>query len=44
MLTALIEEDAGSDTGESSRGGLTFISKTTALDKILAIIEKHLAG
>ncbi|NNC86966.1 MAG: response regulator [Akkermansiaceae bacterium] len=44
MLTALIEEDSSSATGESERGGLTFISKTTRLDKILAIIEKHLAA
>jgi CheY-like chemotaxis protein len=42
MLTALVEEDASTPTGESERGGLTFVSKTTALDKILDIIEGHL--
>ena len=43
MLTALVEEDESSATGESERGGLTFVSKTTHLDKILDIIEGHLA-
>ena len=44
MLTALVEEDPSKPTGESERGGLTFVSKTTRLDKILAIIERTLAG
>ena len=44
MLTALVEEDPSKPTGESERGGLTFVSKTTRLDKILAIIERSLAG
>jgi CheY-like chemotaxis protein len=44
MLTALVEEDPSKATGESVSGGLTFVSKTTRLDKILAIIEKTLAG
>jgi hypothetical protein len=44
MLTALVEEDPSKPTGESVSGGLTFVSKTTRLDKILAIIEKTLAG
>ena len=44
MLTALVEEDPNKPTGESERGGLTFVSKTTRLDKILAIIEHNLAG
>lgn len=44
MLTALVEEDPNRPTGEQQSGGLTFISKTTRLDKILALIEKHLAG
>ena len=44
MLTALVEEDPSRPTGESERGGLTFVSKTTRLDKILAIIEHKLAG
>jgi two-component system OmpR family response regulator len=44
MLTALVEEDPHRPTGESERGGLTFVSKTTRLDKILAIIEHNLAG
>ena len=44
MLTALVEEDPNRPTGESERGGLTFVSKTTRLDKILAIIEHNLAG
>lgn len=43
MLTALVEEDPSKPTGESESGGLTFVSKTTRLDKILAIIEKTLA-
>lgn len=43
MLTALVEEDESSDTGASERGGLTFVSKTTQLNKILAIIESALA-
>jgi CheY-like chemotaxis protein len=42
MLTALVEEDESSATGESERGGLTFVSKTTNLDKILDIIERNL--
>lgn len=42
MLTALVEEDSNTATGESESGGLTFVSKTTALDKILDIIEGHL--
>jgi len=42
MLTALVEEDENTPTGESERGGLTFVSKTTHLDKILDIIETHL--
>ena len=44
MLTALVEEDPNKPTGESQSGGLTFVSKTTRLDNILAIIEKTLAG
>lgn len=44
MLTALVEEDPNKTTGESVSGGLTFVSKTTRLDKILALIEKTLAG
>lgn len=44
MLTALVEEDASKPTGEQESGGLTFISKTTRLENILALIEKHLAG
>ena len=44
MLTALVEEDPNRPTGESVSGGLTFISKTSSLDKILALIEKTLAG
>lgn len=43
MLTALVEEDSSTPTGESERGGLTFVSKTTHLNKILDIIESHLA-
>lgn len=43
MLTALVEEDPNKPTGESTSGGLTFVSKTTRLDKILAIVEKTLA-
>jgi CheY-like chemotaxis protein len=43
MLTALVEEDPSKPTGESESGGLTFVSKTTRLDKILALIEKTLA-
>jgi CheY-like chemotaxis protein len=42
MLTALVEESSSTTTGESERGGLTFVSKTTHLDKILDIIETHL--
>ncbi len=38
------EEDPSEPTGESVSGGLTFVRKTTRLDKILAIIEKTLAG
>lgn len=44
MLTALVEEDPAKPTGESESGGLTFVSKTTRLDKILDLIEKRLAG
>lgn len=44
MLTALVEEDPSKPTGESQSGGLTFVSKTTRLEKILALIEKTLAG
>ncbi len=44
MLTALVEEDPSKPTGEQQSGGLTFVSKTTRLDNILALIEKHLAG
>jgi len=44
MLTALVEEDPSKPTGESVSGGLTFVSKTTALEKILALVEKTLAG
>lgn len=44
MLTALVEEDASKPTGESESGGLTFVSKTTSLEKILALIERTLAG
>jgi len=44
MLTALVEEDPDRPTGESVSGGLTFVSKTTRLDKILALIERSLAG
>lgn len=44
MLTALVEEDPSKPTGESIAGGLTFVSKTTRLEKILALIEKTLAG
>jgi CheY-like chemotaxis protein len=44
MLTALVEEDSSKPTGESVSGGLVFVSKTTRLDKILALIEKTLAG
>ena len=44
MLTALVEEDPSKPTGESESGGLTFVSKTTRLEKILALIEKTLAG
>ena len=43
MLTALVEEDPAKPTGESTSGGLTFVSKTTSLDKILALVEKTLA-
>ncbi len=43
MLTALVEEDPNKPTGESVSGGLTFVSKTTRLEKILALIEKTLA-
>lgn len=44
MLTALVEEDPSKPTGEQLSGGLTFVSKTTRLENILALIEKHLAG
>ncbi|MEM0897521.1 MAG: response regulator [Verrucomicrobiota bacterium] len=41
MLTALVEENPDSPTGETVRGGLTFVSKTSSLEKLKACIEKH---
>ena len=41
MLTALVEENTASPTGETSRGGLSFVSKTSGLPTLLACIEKH---
>jgi len=41
MLTALVEENTNSPTGETERGGLNFLSKTSSLPTLLACIEKH---
>ena len=42
MLTALVEENPSSQDGETQTGDLTFMSKTSGFDTILACIEKHL--
>ncbi len=41
MLTALVEENQRSPTGETVRGGLSFVSKTSGLPTLIACIEKH---
>jgi CheY-like chemotaxis protein len=42
MLTALVEENPDSPDGETHTGGLSFVSKTSSFETILACIEKHL--
>ena len=42
MLTALVEENTETPSGETMTGGLPFVSKTSGFDSILASIHRHL--